>query len=57
MEVHVTNTTNFKGVVLTGHKGPILSVAMDPKGKYVVSKFGYNTFSVFLKAIPHLPTY
>jgi hypothetical protein len=38
MEIHVSNIDTSKTTVLTGHKAPILGVALDPKDKYVVSK-------------------
>jgi hypothetical protein len=37
MEIHVSNIGTLKTTILTGHKAPILGVALDPKDKYVVS--------------------
>jgi len=37
MEIHVNTIGASKTTVLTGHKAPILGVALDPKDKYVVS--------------------
>jgi WD40 repeat protein len=37
MEIHISNICTSKTTVLTGHKAPILGVALDPKDKYVVS--------------------
>ena len=39
MEIHVTDIQTSKTTVLTGHTAPILGVAYDPQGKYVVSMF------------------
>jgi hypothetical protein len=37
MEIHVSSIGTSKTTVLTGHRAPILGVALDPKDKYVVS--------------------
>jgi hypothetical protein len=37
MEIHISNIYTSKTTILTGHKAPILGVALDPKDKYVVS--------------------
>jgi hypothetical protein len=37
MEIHISNICTSKTTILTGHKAPILGVALDPKDKYVVS--------------------
>jgi hypothetical protein len=42
MEIHVSNIGTSKTTILTGHRAPILGVALDPKDKYVVSSINYN---------------
>jgi hypothetical protein len=37
MEIHVSNIGTSKTTILTGHRAPILGVALDPMDKYVVS--------------------
>lgn len=44
MEIHVSNVGTSKTTVLTGHKAPILGVALDPKDKYVVSIYQGQLF-------------
>lgn len=45
MEIHVSNIGTSKTTILTGHRAPILGVALDPKDKYVVSSINYIYYS------------
>ncbi|XP_021932631.1 WD repeat and HMG-box DNA-binding protein 1 isoform X1 [Zootermopsis nevadensis] len=47
MEIHVSNVGTSKTTVLTGHKAPILGVALDPKDKYVASSSCDGTVRVW----------
>jgi len=43
MEIHINTIGASKTTVLTGHKAPILGVALDPKDKYVASSLNYSS--------------
>ncbi|KAF4522523.1 hypothetical protein B566_EDAN009970 [Ephemera danica] len=47
MSVHVTNTATFDDTVFSGHTGPILGVALDPKCEFLVSSSGDGTVRVW----------
>ncbi|XP_069678187.1 WD repeat and HMG-box DNA-binding protein 1 [Periplaneta americana] len=47
MEIHISTIGTAKTTVLSGHKAPILGVALDPKDKYVASSSCDGTVRVW----------
>ncbi|KAG0718907.1 WD repeat and HMG-box DNA-binding protein 1 [Chionoecetes opilio] len=47
MTIHLHDPIHFKDVEIEGHKGPVLSVALDPKGEYVASSSCDGTVRVW----------
>ena len=57
MEIHVNTIGASKTTVLTGHKAPILGVALDPKDKYVVSSLKYSSCFYYCHLLVLPPLY
>ena len=47
MTIKVSDTANYTDKVLSGHKGPILSVALDPLKKFVASSSCDGTVKIW----------